>query len=104
MRKGVTPNRACIEMGFSRSMAAKWKKTNTMPSASVLPKIADYFGVSIDYLLSDDIASENHELNISDEDLKFALFGERDIDDELLEEVKRFAQFANEKKRLDKNR
>lgn len=50
--KGVKPQRACIEMGLSRSIAAKWKNTGTKPSADVLPKIADYFNVSIEFLLS----------------------------------------------------
>ena len=33
----------------------------------------------------------------SDADIKFALFGDRDIDDEVLEEVKAFAKFAQER-------
>ena len=49
--KGVSVSRACIEMGLSRSIAAKWKSTKTNPSADVLPAIANYFGVTIDYLL-----------------------------------------------------
>lgn len=50
--KNVTPNRACVDMGLSRSIAAKWKSTGTNPSAEVLPKIANYFNVSVDMLLS----------------------------------------------------
>ena|GEM_PF-766662 len=50
-QKGVSPNKACIEMGLSRSISAKWKSTKTNPSADVLPKIADYFEVPVDYLL-----------------------------------------------------
>ena len=49
--RGVSVSRACIEMGLSRSIAAKWKSTKTNPSADVLPAIANYFGVTIDYLL-----------------------------------------------------
>lgn len=50
--KGVKPGRACIDMGVSRSLAAKWKATGTeKPSADVLEKMSDYFGVTIDYLL-----------------------------------------------------
>lgn len=51
MKKGVTPSKACLEMGLSRSLAAKWKNTNATPSAEVMSKIADYFHVSTDYLL-----------------------------------------------------
>lgn len=49
--KRVSVSKACIEMGLSRSIAAKWKNTRTNPSAEVLPKISSYFGVTTDYLL-----------------------------------------------------
>lgn len=51
-QKGVSPNRACIEMGLSRSVAAKWKNTKTSPSLDVLTKVVDYFGISADFLLN----------------------------------------------------
>ena len=51
-KKGVSVSRACLDMGLSRSIAAKWKNTKTNPSAEVLPKIANYFGVTVDYLLT----------------------------------------------------
>ena len=51
-QKGVKPGRACIEMGVSRSLAAKWKTTKTdRPSAEVLEKMSKYFGSSIDEIL-----------------------------------------------------
>lgn len=53
-KKGVSVSRACIEMGLSRSIAAKWKNTKTNPSAEVIPKIAQYFNVSTDYLLGNE--------------------------------------------------
>ena len=49
--RNISVSKACIEIGLSRSIAAKWKNTKTTPSADVLPKIAKYFGVSVDYLL-----------------------------------------------------
>lgn len=65
--KGVSVSKACIEMGLSRSIAAKWKNTRTNPSAEVLPKIAKYFGVTTDYLLTGEqkekpLINENEEL------------------------------------------
>ncbi len=36
---------------------------------------------------------------VSDNEIKFALFGDAEIDDEVLDEVKRFAQFAREQRR-----
>ena len=49
-RKGVTPTRAAIEMGLSKSTPTAWKKQGITPQAAQLQKIADYFGVSVDYL------------------------------------------------------
>lgn len=50
--KGVSPNKACAEMGLSRSLAAKWKATKTQkPSAEVLEKMSVYFNMSIDEIL-----------------------------------------------------
>ena len=50
-QKGVSVNKACQEMGVSRSVAAKWKATDTSPRMDTLIKISNYFGVSIDTLL-----------------------------------------------------
>lgn len=50
-RKGVSPSKACLDMGLSRSLAAKWKNTGATPSSEVILKIADYFNVSADTLL-----------------------------------------------------
>lgn len=38
-----------LELGFSENLFYTWKKTN--PKASDLAKVADYFHVSVDYLL-----------------------------------------------------
>ena len=50
--KGVTDSRACLEMGFSRSYAAKMKNKNGAPNMDKLSTMADYFGVTVDYLLN----------------------------------------------------
>lgn len=48
---GYTPSGACVAMGRSKNLAAKWKNTGANPSAEVLNEIAKFFGVSVDYLL-----------------------------------------------------
>ena len=48
--KGVSSNKACIEIGVARTAIAKWKN-GSIPSGETLQKIADYFNVSTDYLL-----------------------------------------------------
>lgn len=76
--KGVSVSKACLEMGLSRSIAAKWKNTKTNPSADVLPKIAKYFGVTTDFLLTGEntekAPTDNGERKISDDEIKAAFF------------------------------
>lgn len=54
-KKGVSCKRAAEEIGLSNSITTKWKKTGATPSGDTLRKIADYFGVSVGYLLGNDI-------------------------------------------------
>ena len=49
--KGVSCKKASLEMGLSNSIATKWKKTGAIPNGETLNIIAEYFGVSTDYLL-----------------------------------------------------
>ena len=50
-KNGYTPSAACLAMGRSKNLAAKWKSTGSMPSAEALNQIAAFFDVSVDYLL-----------------------------------------------------
>ena len=50
--KGVTDSRACLDLGFSRSYAAKMKNKKGAPSMDKLSTMANYFGVTVDYLLT----------------------------------------------------
>ena len=53
-KKGVSPTRATVEIGLSRTIGTKWKTTGATPQGETLSKIADYFGVSVDYLLGNE--------------------------------------------------
>ena len=62
--------------GISTGLISQWKKRTQNPSISKLAVVADYFGVTVDYLLgnSDEkekpVASEDDELNEYLEELK----------------------------------
>lgn len=95
--KGVKPTNACIEAGLSRGLAAKWKSTKTeKPSADALEKMSTYFGKSIDEILGKEVTpTQAGERQISDDDIKFALFGgDGEITDAMYDEVKRFAHMV----------
>lgn len=54
--KGISPYKACTDVGLNRAAVAKWKN-GSIPNGQTLAKIAEYFGVTVDYLLG----SENKE-------------------------------------------
>lgn len=50
-KKGVSCKNAVLDMGLSNSLPTAWKKRGLTPKGDALNKIAEYFGVSADYLL-----------------------------------------------------
>ena len=88
---GVSVYKACTDVGLNRSAVAKWKAGAT-PNGATAARLAEYFGVSVGYLLGrEDPPRRPH---VSDEDIKFALFGgDGEITDAMFDEVKRFAAF-----------
>ena len=60
--KNTYPNTVCEELGFSNATATKWKH-GSMPHGKNLQKIADYFDVTVSYLVS---GGENAEASLSD--------------------------------------
>ncbi|WP_294854326.1 helix-turn-helix domain-containing protein [uncultured Oscillibacter sp.] len=50
--KGISANKMMSDLGFGNSTYTTWKKRGTSPSGDDLSKIADYFHVSVDYLLN----------------------------------------------------
>jgi len=96
--KGVSPNFLAKEIGASSGSVTAWKQ-GALPRSATLSKIAEYFNVSTDYLLGNIKApAHNSKYPISDEEIKFALFGGcGEITDEMYDEVKRFAEFVKQR-------
>lgn len=49
---GVTPYKVSKETGVSQSTLSDWKLGKVTPKSDTMKKLADYFGVSIDYLMT----------------------------------------------------
>ncbi len=52
---GLTPSGAATKIGFNRASVTMWKNTGKAPKQELLLKIADFFGVTTDYLLGYDL-------------------------------------------------
>ena len=53
-------------LGVSAQAVSKWENKRTLPDTTLLPKIADFFQVTIDTLFKGIIQDENNLSNISD--------------------------------------
>mgnify|MGYP004651312589 FL=1 len=67
--RGVTAYRVCKETGITTSTLSNWKAGRYTPKADKLKKIADFFGVSVEYLLTGKEEQSNVS-EIKDPDLK----------------------------------
>lgn len=101
-KKGKTPTGVAIELNVSRATVNYWKNGN-VPKQDTLIKIANYFNVSVDYLLGNE--KQKNPVTDSDEMLMFALYGgdNADITPGMLEDVRNFAQYIREKNKGKNN-
>lgn len=51
-KKGISKNKMLSELKLSKNSFLNWSERNTTPSGEVIIKIASYFNVSTDYLLT----------------------------------------------------
>lgn len=52
--KGKSQSAAAEEAGVSKNAIGRWRSGEVVPSKASVKKIADYFGVSVGYLLGDE--------------------------------------------------
>ena len=52
-KKDLSPSAAAEDMGYQRSVVTRWSK-GTIPRQATLQKVADYFGVSVEELVSEE--------------------------------------------------
>lgn len=66
---GVTAYKVSKATGVTQTSLSNWKSGRSTPSAKTLQKIADYFGVSIEYLMTgkEDIVEKETILTSKDE-------------------------------------
>lgn len=99
----------------SQQAVGKWEAGRSYPSTELMPKIAAYFNVPIDYLFGDNSGgltdTEQPPLspNINDDDLKAAFYGDyvgklspSEVD-ELWEDAKEYALFKAQQRINKKN-
>lgn len=81
-------------LGLSKNIFSEWKSERSTSYMKHLPKIADFFGVSVDYLLGKEISTENNNFT-------YALYNEltHNLSGENLQQLKQFADFLRNNKK-----
>lgn len=73
---GVTAYKVSKETGITQSTLSDWKRGRSTPKSDNMKKIADFFGVSVDYLMTGKEEPEKKETKLTPKD-------ERDIKKDL---------------------
>lgn len=94
--RGISGAKMSADLGMSRSFMTELRKGRAKSvKLETAQAIADYFGVPLGCLLDTEEAPTAGGRNVSDEDIKFALFGgDGEITEEMYTEVRQFAQFV----------
>jgi transcriptional regulator with XRE-family HTH domain len=97
-KRGTSVTAMSKKLGLSSGNVTNWKNGRN-PKTEIIIKIANYLGVSVEYLMGNNESNNSTKTKISEEDIKVALFGGDDADaDKKFEDVKRYIDFLNSKK------
>ena len=89
---GITVTELCRECQIPRATMSDFKQGRSKTlSASALSKIAEYFKVSVEYLIKGETGKAGKE------ELKVALFGGAEVTDAMWDEVVRYAKYIKER-------
>ena len=78
---GVTPYKVSKETGISQSTLSDWKTGKITPKSDTMKKLADYFNVSVDYLMTgkEKEGGETYYLNDETAEMAQQLFENRNL-------------------------
>lgn len=100
----MTKKELAARIHVSDTSVSNWCTGQKVPRMDKIDAMAQVFGIHRnDFYVDKSNSHPPQHQPFTDADLKFALFGDATIDDELLEDVKQFAQFAKAQKERKKS-
>lgn len=77
---GITTYKFCKDTGISQSTISTWKKKRNLISGEIAKEIADYFGVTVDYLMTgEEKDGDRYYLNDETAQMAQKLFENKDL-------------------------
>ena len=92
----LTQEEFALKIGFSRTAVSAWETGRNEPSNADTIKIADFFGVSVDYLVGKTDIRNNNGLD----NVRMASYNGVDVNglsNKEIEEIKQFVEFVRNK-------
>lgn len=97
-KRGIPKEQFYRESGISSATMSQWRKRIYSPSSAAIRKIEEYLGVEFSLEQKESTPTVSGERAVSDDDIKFALFGgDGEITDAMYEEVRRFAAYVKQR-------
>lgn len=103
--RGISPSRAAVEAGLSKSTVTKWKTTpNAEPTGAAIKKITEYFGITIAELMgeTEKAPTENGERSGSNDildEVDVAFYGDyRQLDEDDKATLRDMARIMRERR------
>lgn len=95
-----------LELKLKPKTVNNWKRGLSEGYMKMLPQIADYFDVSVDYLLGRTDSPSRESAEIDENEIRFALYeGEKALlTDSDEEEIKNFVRFVVDKRKKETNK
>lgn len=75
---GLSDYKVAQDLGISRAMFTEWKKGKYSPKTDKLQKLADYFGVTVEYLMTGEM-SEGYYLNQETANIAQQIFENKEL-------------------------
>lgn len=96
---GLTQRQLADSLGVSNTCVSNWEKGLSRPDADMIQKLCGILHLQAnDFYGTGGMPAESGRRPVSDEDIKFALFGgDGEITDAMFDEVKRFAAFLKQR-------
>ena len=103
---GLSQAKFAQMLNVHQTAVSQWEQGRTTPDVEVAKKISELFNVSLDLILDNPYVekqktpTDSGERSVSDDDIMFALWGDTtDMDEDDLDDVKRYAAFVRERKK-----
>jgi transcriptional regulator with XRE-family HTH domain len=102
-----SPSAVVLEIGLQKSTVTRWKN-GSMPTDATALKVAEYFEITVDELISDQkekLAAKSDEPDITFNDFTYALHNEsKELTEENKQKLLEMARFFKEQQDKKKNK